>query len=472
MKAKNSLAKAIFICAAVCSVAFISCEKSDVKSDNNYVNSWILDTMQIYYFWNEQIPQNPNKEQAPDDFFHSLLYKYSQLDGDRFSWIQENYVDLLNSLSGVSSGDIGFEYTLYRYNSTAVFGEVLYVKPGTNAKAQGVKRGDAFLKIDGTAMDLSNYQSLLQKNPMNITFAEPVLVGNNISFNNEKTVAITKAQYTENPVFFDSVYNENGKKIGYLVYNFFASDGGNNSAQYDKNLNAVFAKFKSAGIDNLIVDLRYNSGGSTTSATRLASMIVRSLNTNNIFYILRFNSLLEGYWGQEKEKFVSSINTENINNVGDNLQKICFITSGWTASASEMVISGIKPFMNDKIIIVGDTTVGKSYASVSFYNMNDTRNKWGLQPLIAKYTNGSGDEVPATGIIPHYVLNESSIMPKKQIGDPNEDLLKASIAIISGLSPTQKMQKATTTKNQIIIGTSINKKAYSNQAVLDRVRKN
>ncbi|MDR3226254.1 MAG: hypothetical protein LBT56_01100 [Prevotellaceae bacterium] len=471
MKIKNILTKAIFICAAVCSVAFVSCEKSDVKSDNNHVNSWILDTMKIYYFWNEQIPSNPNKEQAPNDFFYSILYKYNKLDGDRFSWIQENYVDLLNGLSGVSSGDIGFEYTLYRYNSTSVFGEVIYVKPNTNAMAQGVKRGDAFLKIDGTAMDLSNYKSLLQKSSMNITFAEPVRAGNNISFNNEKNISITKAQYAENPVLFDSVYNESGKKIGYLVYNFFASDGGNNSAQYDKNLNAVFAKFKSAGIDNLIVDLRYNSGGSTLSATRLASMIVKQLSTNNVFYILIYNNLLEQHYNlkPEKEKFVSKINNENINNVGDNLQKVCFITSGLTASASEMVISGITPFMNDKIIIVGDTTVGKSYASVSFYNKNDSRNKWGLQPLVARCTNGSGDEVPATGIIPQYVLNEGSIMPKKQIGDTNEDLLKAALAAISGQPTTQKLQK-TITINNPIIGTSINKKAYSNQAVLSRIK--
>ncbi|MDR1983533.1 MAG: hypothetical protein LBQ28_01715 [Prevotellaceae bacterium] len=473
MKTNSIVRNILFICVCACAIAFLSCEKSDVnKSDNNYVNSWIFTNMKHYYFWNEQIPSSPNMEQFPSDFFYSLLYKYRELDGDRFSWIQENYVDLLESLSGVNSGDLGFEYVFHRYNNDKAFGEVLYVKPGTSAQTQGIKRGDVFLAIDGTEITVNNYSSLLQKESMTITFVDPLLVGNTVSFSNERNISITKIKYTENPVFLDSIYEINGKKVGYLVYNFFASDAGNNSAVYDKQLNSVFQNFQSAGVNNIIVDLRYNSGGSALSAARLASMIVNPLNAANIFYILTFNSNTE----EEKQPFLLKIEnernnsiSENINNIGGNLQKVCFITGRWSASASEMLINGLEPFMSNKIIIVGDTTVGKSYASYSFYESNNPRNKWGMQPLIAMFTNGSGAEIPATGIIPDYPLNEILIMPKKQLGDTNEELLKSALAAISGQPVTQKMEKNSMLEENVI-GTSINKKAYSNQAVLDDIK--
>ncbi|MDR2652401.1 MAG: hypothetical protein LBC68_08835 [Prevotellaceae bacterium] len=469
MKA-NIITRIMFItCISFYSIAFVSCEKSDVKpenkTDNNYVNSWILDTMRIYYYWNSQMPANLDKEQSPNNFFHSLLYKYGKLDGDRFSWIQENYVDLLESLSGVNSGDLGFEYIFYIYNNNKVFGEVLYVKQGTNAEAQGIKRGDVFRKIDGTDMNEDNYVSLLQKTSMTITFADVSISGNFISFDNERDISITKTKYAENPVFLDSIYEINGKKVGYLVYNFFASDEGDESALYDRQLNSVFGNFKSEGVNNIIVDLRYNSGGSIVSATRLASMIVSPFSASDVFYILKFNSLI----GEDKGNFTSKIENDNINNIGNDLQKVYFITSQWSASASEMLINGLKPFMNDKIVIVGDTTVGKSYASVSFYEKNNPRNKWGMQPLVAMFTNSNREIVPAIGIIPNILLSEISIFPKKQLGDTNELLLNAALSVMSGQPVSQKLMKQSTFDTSII-NTSVNKKAYSNHTILENIK--
>ena len=466
---KKTIKIALLIFVAAYSLTFVACYSDDenpsIKSNNVYVNDWILDTMKVYYYWNDRIPTNLNMEQSPSDFFRSLLYKYEQLDGDRFSWLQENYVELIESLSGVSSGDIGFEYMLRGYsNSQNVWGEVLYVKPNTVAELQGLKRGDVFYKINGTEMDRSNYNSLLQNASMTITFADPAVASGTLSFNNERNISLTKAVYAENPIFLDSIYNIHGKKIGYVVYNFFASDDGDRSSKYDIKLNSVFGKFKAAGIDNLIVDLRYNSGGSTTAAQRLASMIVKSLNTNNNFYILNFNSYLEGYWGKERVPFVSQFNSNTINNVGDNLQDVFFITTAWSASASEMIINGLRPFMS--ACIVGDTTVGKSYASASFYKMNDSRNKWGLQPIIAKYTNGFGAEVPSVGMSPNFYLQEYDFIPKKQLGDVTEELLNKALTEITGQAVTQSARLKSTLESNVI-STSINKKSYSNKAILD-----
>ena len=453
-----------FACILLCATVFLSCEKNNkpALSGNAYVNNWILDTLKRDYYWNNHIPSKPNMSQNPESFFYSILYKYGQPDGDRFSWIQANYIELLESLSGVSSGDIGFEYILYRFaNSDMIYGEVLYVKPNTTAYTQGVQRGNVFRKINDTELDLSNYRSQLGNESLTITFADPVFNGNVLSFANERNIAIAKVKYAENPVFLDSIYEIDGKKTGYLVYNFFASDSGDGSNVYDKQLNTVFSKFKASGVNSLIVDLRYNSGGSVVSATRIASMIIENLNTNNVFYILKFNSR----YLPRNGNFTNKIENDNINNIGNNLQKICFITSNWSASASEMVINGLKPFMAGKIAIVGDTTVGKSFASVTYYEENNPQNKWGMQPLIAMYTNGSGEEVPATGFIPNYLLKESSIRNKKQLGDIEEDLLKSALGIIYGQLTTQS-QAIQSQIERNVINISIDKKAYSNQTVL------
>jgi C-terminal processing protease CtpA/Prc len=352
-------------------------------------------------------------------------------------------------------------------NTGKVFGEVLYVKPGTNAEAQGIKRGDAFLAVDGTEITINNYSSILQKSSMRITFADHLYEGGIIIFSNERDIVIAKARYAENPVFLDTVYEIHGKKIGYLIYNFFASDKGDESKTYDRQLNSVFGKFKSAGVDNVIVDLRYNSGGSTASATCLASMLASPLNTNSVFYILKYN---DRYANKNTSvNFASKIENENINNIGDNLQKLCFITSQWSASASEMVIAGLKPFMNDKIIITGDATVGKSYASTSFYEENNPKNRWGMQPLVAKYTNGNGEAVPATGFIPDHLLKEHYIIPKKQLGDINEELLNAALTEITGQPVSQKTQRQLLPAVNLI-DASVGRKAYSNHTIVKNIK--
>lgn len=91
-------------------VTLQSCKKEEAApaNPNDYVNSWILENMKEAYYWTDKIPTSPNKTLAPEPFFESLLNKPD----DKFSWIQENYQDLLNSLQGVSK-EAGYEFALY-----------------------------------------------------------------------------------------------------------------------------------------------------------------------------------------------------------------------------------------------------------------------------------------------------------------------------------------------------------------------
>src|SRR5690606_7502714 len=129
----------------------------------NYVNEWIYDEMAIYYLWNNELPRNPDYSLITNKFFNSILYTFhptTNPDGDRFSWIQENYVDLLDNLSGVSSSEIGFEYIFVGVTDAQYYALVLYPKSGTDAEAKGINRGRFIIQVDGNDITPDNYSSL------------------------------------------------------------------------------------------------------------------------------------------------------------------------------------------------------------------------------------------------------------------------------------------------------------------------
>ena len=485
----------------ITSMVTVSCVKDSMlqpqdpeSAKNQYVNAWIKEEMSTYYLWNDKISPNLDDKVKPDAYFESMLYKYdknSAPDGDRFSWIQEDYVELLESLSGVASLEIGFDYKWYAYNQSDVFGEIAYVKKNTDAAAKGLKRGQVFTYINNTKLTTDNYRTLMSNAEksasiaLRISNAEIDLATRKISFSNEQSITVNLlSKYAENPVYLDSVYSINGKTIGYLVYNFFAADARDYTSAYDLALNNVFEKFKNRGIDNLVLDLRYNSGGSVNSAIYLSSMIVKNMSTKSVFCKMEFNREYQSYlvkkYGSDYlldyfENKIEVYNKDNkltgeypLHNLG-NLQTLYVLTGKWTASASEMVINGLKPYMD--VFIIGDITYGKNVASTTFYKEKDAKNKWGLQPIIAKYYNSQGKSDFTAGFIPNILDEDTWNMPKKALGEINEALLGTAIRHITG-EPTSKMAQTKVMHPDpsflLDMGSSLEHKPWRNQIIFDR----
>jgi len=436
-------------------------------TDDEYVNKWIYDEMSTWYLWNTNLPKKPDYSLKPEPFFESLLYNKGQATGDRFSWIQDNYLELLNSLSGVTPYDIGFEYIGYlkAEGSTDIICQIAYVKPNTNAEAIGLKRGDYFTKVNGTTLNTSNWRSILSASETSATIT---FINMSTNVTTDKLVS-KHANFAENPLFFDHIYEDSGHKIGYLVYNFFASGPKQGNYSYDTALNNVFGRFKSAAITELVLDLRYNNGGSMNSALLLGSMIVPNLNTNNIFIKVQYNSLLEAElvkeYGQDFliDKLRDKLNTgETINNVGNTVQKLYVLTGNWTASASELVINGLIPYMPGKVFLIGNKTVGKNVGSISLYQEKDKRNKWGMQPIILRYFNKDGKSDFVTGFVPD--IEERDSGTKLELGNPEERMLKIAIDHITGrYVPT----KVSYDSDKLSVGSSIEQKAWANRTIVD-----
>ncbi|MEA4935628.1 MAG: S41 family peptidase [Paludibacter sp.] len=416
------------------------------KNKNLYVNRWIHDNMSALYYWNDELPAYKSSYANPEIYFETLINKE-----DRFSAIFSDYKEIINKLNGVTASDVGFEFELFRESSanSNIVGIVVYVKPGTTASIMGIKRGNMFRKINGKQITIDNYSGLINTfydatTKVAVTFSD----FNGNTFVDRSATSITKVlNYKEDPVYLDTVYTIQDKKIGYLVYNFFTTDSGDETMYYDLKMNNTFGAFKQANITDLVIDLRYNSGGMATSAIHLASMLVPNLTANKVLTYTDYNQNYTDYFNSEEFKqqydvnpfidnFATAIEVEKpskhsypVQNIGDGLQRIYFLTGRSTASASEMVINGLKPYIN--CVLIGDTTVGKNVGSTLVYDEENTKkNRWAMMPIILKYFNKDHQSDFTNGFVPDYLIQDDYA---HSLGDTREALLAKAISQITGV---------------------------------------
>jgi len=299
----------------------------------------------------------------------------------------------------------------YKNESDNVFGYVRYVVANSDAESKGVSRGNIFNSIDGTQLTLTNYQSLLfnDNNSYTVGFAA---YNNGSPNSNSNALLLTKEEIQENPVAITKVFTEGTKKIGYLLYNQFAKN-------YDSQLNAAFSNFKSEGINELIIDLRYNGGGSVSTATYLGSMVTGQFNgalySQEIWNDKVKSALPEerflNYFTDEIRNTDSQGNLilqETINSLG--LDNVYFITTNSSASASELVINSLSSHID--VQLVGKTTRGKQVGSITLYDSDNlqksgsnlnSKHKYAMQPLVLEISNKDNKNYP-DGIIPGNTL--------------------------------------------------------------------
>jgi carboxyl-terminal processing protease len=447
-----------------------SCKEDDpspgiTNKANAKINNWILENMDFWYLWNDQLPASPDKNAAPEEFFESLL-----VDEDRFSWIQEDYQELLNSLQGINK-EAGYEFVLYKESdgSENVIAQVVYIKPSSPAAQSGLKRGDVITQINEQQLTTANYQSLLAAIKENHTIrVKPVVIGEQ-RFESEKTISLTTLQYAENPNHMYKVIPAmDNKKIGYYVYNLFASGTEANTKVYDTEMEQIFADFKAQQITDLVLDLRFNSGGSEGAATNLASHIGKGIDNTKVFARRAYNPGVEKAIKDDPNLGASFLITRfsnKVSNIGNMLNggRVYILTSKRTASASELIINSLKPFMD--VFLIGDVTYGKNVGSISLYEEDDATNTWGLQPIVVKVYNSLDQSDYSNGFNPN-VIHEDRNLYLYPLGDEREALLAQAIGQITGTATTGRVAPG---KDDLeIIGHSLDTKRSSFNLVIDQ----
>ncbi len=452
------------ILVALVVLTFSGCDKDEnTEHPNEYVNNWILDNMQFWYYWNSALPANPDKSQEHEVFFNSLLNSQ-----DRFSWIQENFQELLKSLQGVNK-EAGFEYVLYRASegSSDLVMQVLYVKPNSPASAAGLQRGDLISRINNQTLTVDNYRDILgqMNEPFTILYKE--LNEEMQQFGGVKEVSLSVVEYAENPNFLHQVYTYNDRKVGYYVYNLFATGPSSNSTAYNDEMDQIFANFKAQGVTDLVIDLRYNSGGAESATRNLASLIGKGVGSDKIFSKRQYNSEVEKAIKEDPTlgpNFLLVKFTDKAANIGAQLRnsRVYILTGSRSASASELLINGLRPYMD--VFLIGNKTVGKNVGSISLYEENDAKNTWGMQPIVTKSFNSLDQSDYDNGFNPQILDADNSVF-LYPLGDPRERLLNRALKEITGLPDIGRVKEGPSLGD--VIDHSLDHKRSSNILNLD-----
>ncbi len=491
----------------------IACRKNSITKDvDNTVPSTgsnadrIKDSLFLYakqvYLWNESLPSygvfKPRQyTSASTDYgnFNKVLFQITryginqntgrpyEYDKDYPNQTKYSFIEDL-----VANGEIASIPNKYAINANGQANDVglgyepvgsssnfsLYIRfvtPGSPAEKAGIKRGYYFNNINGISFgsnfdnEVNNLNTQLDKNTITI-------VGKRQDGTNFNTT-ISKNFYNASPIYKDSIYAVGGKKIGYMAYARFSGPS-NSITAFDR----IFNDFASQGVTDLVIDLRYNQGGLIATAQYLINLIGPSRIPNNSplfteYYnakmqsgdvnFLKNQAARDGDGNVIRENgrvltladypYSPEYHVTRFSKMGslNNIQNVVFIVSEYTASASELVINALKPYMNVKM--VGSTTYGKP---VGFFPIRINNYNVYYSMFSVKNSRGEGDYF--AGLTPDYPIDDDLT---KQFGDLSETNLALAISKLTGSSPAiaskkSMMVKGVSMQNSLISTTPIN----------------
>jgi C-terminal processing protease CtpA/Prc len=235
----------------------------------------------------------------------------------------------------------------------------------------------------------------------------------------------TKAEYQSNSVLYKSVFDLPGKKVGYWVFNSFKATEGLTPTR-SKEVEESMEFFQSESITDLIIDLRYNGGGSVAVAEQLSNYIIQGTNQGSLMYTNKLNYLKGNYESSTKFNKIGALS----------LTRLVFITSRGTASASELVINSLNPYLD--ITLVGDNTYGKPVGSfpLSAYNTTLKSNNVELVPITFSLSNAEGKADYFDGFPADFLVGDT---PQFNWGSENDLRLIAAIQVLENGSVNSRM---------------------------------
>lgn len=345
----------------------VSCRKNDAgPSPKDKLNDEALELARENYLWFDQIPSNFDASAYNDPAgVMAAIRVFSNEPGftepvDDFSFAMQKF-EWDNLSSGITT-DYGL--SVFFMNDGDL--RVRMVEKASPAGQAGIRRGWQITAVNGNSnISVSNsdyiVSSIYGSSNVSITFRKPD--GSSV------TLPLVAATYQEEPVVLDTVYHLGSRRVGYMVLGSFL---GNINA-VKNTMSALFAKFLVKNVTDMVVDLRYNGGGYVTLQQTLANYLIKPSVHGQVMMKEEYNSL---HAAKNQTTYFEKLG-------GLDIETIYFIVSDNTASASELLINNLKPYMNVKL--VGEATYGKP---VGFFPIE--AGDWYTFPVSFRSTNSLG----------------------------------------------------------------------------------
>lgn len=465
--------KQYLICSLlIATLAYSSCKKSAATKDESPLpvtpttGSRIelsLDSLYLYayqtYLWYDALPgyeqfrprryanySNNSLQCLKKALFDLVQYKINPTTSKPYEYeVSTNqgkysFVEEGNTTSG-REGTVNLEGTGddFGLELAVVNGQdvrVRYVNTASPAAKAGITRGCRILLINNAPASTSTtaLNSALTQSSIALAIKRP----DGSTFN----ANLIQDSYASSPVLKTSLITSGGKTIGYISFARFSAM---NNAQ--KGLDSAFDIFATAGIENIVVDLRYNGGGYVETSEYFANLLAPPSVSGSMMYAEYFNDLMQ----QGKASILKSIpylengqpryinghpatyadvdysvkgNTRNFSKKGplQTVKNIAFIVSSSTASASELLINSLKPYLN--VQLIGTKTYGKP---VGFFGIGIDKYTVYLSQFKSINARGQGDYFD--GLTPGIIAADDVT---HDFGDTNEISLSKAIAWIEG----------------------------------------
>jgi carboxyl-terminal processing protease len=421
------------------SLLIISCEVDDKpevyeEGSNKYTNDWMYNQMKKYYIWNETMPDKGDLGLNPKEYFQRLLDK-----DDVYSYAI--HPDFPETMPQSLRRNFGFDISFTEYQNK-IYGVILYALNDSPAKNNGLLRGQLITKINGEELNLNNYDKIYK----NIATAkdldlEIVSYSKETGFSNPETVSLLQGFSFSQPIFSKVISNNNDNtKIGYVEIPHF-------DVGQAKLFLQTFQELKNQNVPELVLDLRYNGGGDVSSATALSIILAPHIKSSDLFIQFEGNKnggLVKQSFQQALESNERNVSFEVLKNTHPDIKRIYILCGKRTASASEIMINNLRPFMD--VITIGEKTVGKDVAGFPIEDDRIANTKgWILYPSIYKLFNAKHEGNYSNGINPTFSVDELQELEIFPLGNRSEILLSTVLNMQSG--NTNKIKATTTSKS-------------------------
>lgn len=406
---------------------------SDTPFDSpESVNKDILGIMTKNYGWNLPDPI-PDLKTRTDIFFKDILNSK-----DSYSWIKP----ISDYTPSTTAYDIGFEYAMNKYTDGNIYYVVRYVKKGSVADKLGIKRGYIITQVSPTGLSADlvkitdeNYKTLLSdcvNSGKQFSIFIRIPGGQEGPFTYKDGETIVDPSKVEDPLYYSNIYTDGSKKTGYIVYNHFLS-----ASTYLPALVSKLNEFAAQGVNNLILDLRYNYAGGFGYLSDLGRSLVKSQDqakSSAFSYIVREDA---------SKDIPYKFSTDNsIQVLGDQLQHIYVLTGQLTAGPAETLIHSLRAYWGDldaggKLIVIGENSKGENRAVSPVIQAKDDKGtvKW-LYQIVLGHMGDKDRKIEYRTKVNSEVFeitgSSGTASLLKPLGDKQEPLLSFTLGQISG----------------------------------------